>query len=445
MKQPLSLSLLSPRGVLCVTIAIWFACLVAPFNSYTLAQDTDAYFVMFGFVAAFVVGTFIWKQPQPGALLPRHDSDHAYRRAFTIILMIAGIGLALRFYDLLAVKHFADYQSASDFRLAEVDEGQRSTGGLSAISLLLYPVSLVAFLLSLYLHKRLHMWQRVTALGCLAAFVGYFMMQGGRSPFAVTAIMTAAVVVLRSAVDPEMPLVGRRKFLLIAGVICGFAGFVYYSAHVMQSRLESFGVKDPVEYITVAEQARGFVVNEPYRSMLNSDSSMMASIAMTGSSMTYYFNHGFFDFSELYIGEKKHQPLGGVMQFAPIVQFLNNVGVKTTTVDEGQERIPRPGAFYTFFGNVLIDYGVIGGFIYCFCLGAFVQLLWIRARAGSILGLLLYPFFVSVIFHFPMLDMIAGGYGLFVIFGIFLSVGLIRYFGALDQIRQRRMAVLRAA
>jgi hypothetical protein len=221
--------------------------------------------------------------------------------------------------------------------------------------------------------------------------------------------------------------------------------FVGYSTYILKSRVEAEGIKDPTVFVGIAEQARDFKINEPYRTMLKSETPGVSQLVMTGSSLTYYMNHGYFEFSNLYEHEQNKPPLFGVMQFAPVVQVLNTVGVKTTTVAEGQDRIPKPGLFYTFFGNVLIDYGVFGGLFYCFLLGAFIKLLWVRAKAGSLLCLLLYPFFVSVIFHFPMLDMIAGGYGLFVLFGIVFSVGLIRFFGAVYNVRQKRRAVLQTA
>ena len=137
--------------------------------------------------------------------------------------------------------------------------------------------------------------------------------------------------------------------------------------------------------------------------------------------------------------------MGGVMQFAPVVRFLNSAGVDTPSVDEGIARIPRPGLFYTFFGNILIDFGIGGGLVYCFLIGLFTQSLWLKAKSGSLFCLMLYPFFVSVIFHFPMLDMISGGYGLFVAFDIVFAVGVMEFFRLVYKNKTRRRAVLQTA
>jgi oligosaccharide repeat unit polymerase len=205
------------------------------------------------------------------------------------------------------------------------------------------------------------------------------------------------------------------------------------------------GLSDPHAYLGIVEEDRGFRIEEPYRSMLGSPEPGVSSGVLTASSLTYYINHGFFNFSELFQSELGRRPMGGVMQFAPVVRFLNSAGVDTPSVDEGMARIPRPGLFYTFFGNVLIDFGITGGLVYCFVFGVFVQALWLKAKAGSLFCLMLYPFFMSVIFHFPMMDMISGGYGLFVAFDVVLAVGIMEFFRLVYRARRRRRTVLQAA
>ena len=121
------------------------------------------------------------------------------------------------------------------------------------------------------------------------------------------------------------------------------------------------------------------------------------------------------------------------------------MGIDTPSVEEAEARIPQPGLFYTFFGNVLMDWGTIGGMIYCVLFGVFVQALWLKARAGSLLCLLLYPFFACVIVYFPLSDMIVGAYGLFTITAVVFAAGLLHFFGLAYKTGAKRMAVVQLA
>jgi hypothetical protein len=444
-KRPLSEKVLSPVGVLAVSVTVWILCLLSPFNTYTIEQSTEAQLLLLGFLGAFVAGTLVWRKKSYEIPIRRFESPRAQRVAFSLILFVAVIGLGLRFYDLLFVKHFAEYESVAAFRLAEVDSGPQSPGAISAISVLLFPVSLVAFTLSLYLQRTLFVWQRIAAALVLGGFLVYLFAQGGRTLLVTGGILCAATVLMRGFIDPTKRIDNRRFVVFGMALAVAFAGFVGYSAHVLQSRLDNMGVSDPHAFLNVVEEDRGYRIQEPYRSLIGSPEPGVSTAVLTASSLTYYINHGFFDFSELYESEKGNAPLGGVMQFAPVVRFVKSIGVDTPSVDEGMARIPRLGLFYTFFGNILIDFGVWGGFVYCFLFGAFTQALWLKAKAGSLLSLMLYPFFVSVIFHFPMMDMVSGGYGLFVAFDILAVVGTIEFFRLVYRARRRRTVELRAA
>lgn len=445
MRRPLSVSLLSPLGVLCASAAFWWVCYLAPFNTYTLPQNPEAYLLLLGYLAAFIGGTLVWRKREVIVPYVRENPVRAQRIAFTVLLGVAAIGLALRFYNLLAVKDYTSYASAADFRMAEVDDGPQAPGALSALSVVLYPISFVTFLVSLHLHRRLKLWQKAAAVALLLGFGGYFVLQGGRTLIVTAGIMIVCTVIMRGWVDPSKAIDRRKLAAFGVAVVMAFIAFVGYSSHVIQSRLDSMGIVDPHAFLDIVEEDRGYKIQEPYRTMLNNSNPMVVQGILTASSLTYYVNHGFFDFSELYDSEQGNRPLGGVMQFSALVRFLNSIGVDTPSVDEGIARIPRPGLFYTFFGNVLLDFGALGGLIYCFALGAVVQAVWLRARAGSLLCLLLYPFFVSVMFHFPMLDMIAGGYGLFVVFGVLFSVGLLEFCNAAYRARTHRRVALQPA
>ena len=446
MKLPLSLRLVSPLGMLIVAIVLWLACFAMPFNEYTKEQNPEAYLLLAGYLVAFIAGTLVWRRKAlPGVPGVRTGSVEALRIAFTVLLLISVVGIALRYVDLLFVKHFQDYDTASAFRLAEVEEGPQETGPLSAISTLLYPISMVTFLLGLYLHRRLHTWQRVLATLLIFPFAGYTVLQGGRAVLAVTGIMTLVVLILRGVHDPEKRMEGPRLKALILCCIVGLCGFIGYSAYVVTSRASAMGVDDPTALLDVAQETRGFKLRDPYYMMAKMGSPATSAAVMTGSSLTYYMNHGFFNFSELYDSERGKTPLGGVMQFGPVYRYLDNLGLDVPSTDQAEERIPHPGLFYTFFGNVLLDYGAVGGILYCLLLGMFVQALWLKARQGSLLALVLYPFFASVIVQFPLSDMIVGAYGLFTIFAIVFSVALIHFFSAVVKPHARRRVVPQTA
>ncbi len=252
--------------------------------------------------------------------------------------------------------------------------------------------------------------------------------------------MITVALALRAHLDPRLRV--NKKTLLIYGAsaFAVLSAFFVYSAYAIQDRLHNMGVDNPEQYVNIVENQRDFHIREPYRSMLNSNNPVLEVGVLTAASFTYYANHGFFFFSDLYRSERGKTPLGGASQFQILVRVLGETGLSVPDADEVTDRIPQPGIYYTAYGNVLLDYGVIGGLIYCFLLGAFAKFLFLRAETGSLLSALLYPYLASVLFHMPVLDMVSGGYGLIIFIQTLVCFGVLKFVERLAP-RSRRYAV----
>jgi hypothetical protein len=445
MKQSLSATLISPLGIMCISLLFWLACFLAPFNTYTVRPDPVAILLLAGYIAAFICGTLFLRKTSAYRFVSWTFEPRTLRIAYSVLLIVAFLGLAMKAYVLLAVDRFASYDTVAAYRMAKLDDTAEPSGPLSQVATALYPVSLIAYMISFYLRDILKLWQRIMGATALLLFVGYFAIAGGRTLLMTAFIMIAVAIFLRGVNDPRFEIDRRKMAAVGVGVLAITIAFVLYSAHIITDRLAAIGFTDPLTYLGTVETDREFHLEEPYRNMLNSDNPVQVSAILTGSSLTYYANHGFFNFSDLYHSEQGRTPLGGEMEFHIVLTALQDFGFNVPNPDEATDRIPKPGLFYTAFGNILIDYGVAGGLIYCFLLGAFVKGLYLKAQAGSLIAMLLYPFFASVIFHLPILDMIAGGYGLFVAFAAVVSIGILKLVGYLAAPRKRKTSFVRTS
>jgi hypothetical protein len=128
----------------------------------------------------------------------------------------------------------------------------------------------------------------------------------------------------------------------------------------------------------------------------------------------------------------------GKQQFFMVFRLLSVTGLVSA---EGEpDYVPYGGMFYTFFGNVLIDWGVAGGLIYCVIFGMICQYTWRKVVEGRSFFLMLYPFLASVIFHFPIVDMITGGGGVFYLIDICFA-GLLFLLFSRMQFKSKRTAI----
>jgi len=440
MRESLSVKLASPLGILTISMLFWLACFVTPFNSYTVRVEPAAVLLLVGYMAAIIAGTLVIRRRKDATIQPRPIDPRRLQIGFTVILCMALVGLMLKAYAVFFVDRFLSFDSVAAYRLAKMGGDDETSTPLSQLATGVFPIALVAFVMSLYLNRLLKLWQRIAVWCELIVFIGLFLTSGGRTSLTTAMLMISVALVMRAHLDPRLRV--TKKALLAYGItaVVVLSAFFVYSAYAIQDRLHNMGVDNPEQYLQIVENQRDFHVREPYRGMLSSNNPLLEVGVLTAASFTYYANHGFFFFSDLYRSERGKTPLGGASEFQILVRVVGETGISVPDADEVTDRIPQPGIYYTAFGNILLDYGVIGGLIYCFLLGAFAKFLFLRAETGSLLSALLYPYLASVLFHLPVLDMVSGGYGLIIFIQTLVCFGVLQLVQRLAR-RKPRYAV----
>jgi hypothetical protein len=418
----ISRRIVSPRHILLLGLALWGAVwLLAPMDFETRRNDQAA-LLLVGFLLAFFVGASVIATPNaPTETTAKPAPPRNFATAYWILLALALLGLALRFFDLFFLKSYAEFESAAEFRLAtSMGGGDEPRGPISIISAGMYPLAVIVFICGLYFRHALSRVQFWAGAAVMAPFFAYVVMTGARAPMFSALLMIGVAAVLaagRGGWRIRYGSAGFWRLLLVPVLAMGL--FIAYFAQVMAQRQELVGL-DESQAIAALELTRNVRVHP---SVAEADP-QYASLAEGGLFLTFYFVHGVYYFHELVDHAAGTRPLLGQSQYYVFFRFLDAAQL-TDSAAEDLSRYPYIGMFYTFFGNVLLDWGPIGAIAYCFLLGMLAQWIWLRAMAGRILAMLLYPLVASIIFHFLITDMLAGGAGSFYLIDIFLAAGVI--------------------
>jgi hypothetical protein len=443
--------LFSPRWAIAASFAVWAILrLMAPI-SYDVSPSPGAVLLLASYVGFFFAGTFLY------SYLARYHSragdaslqvtrrtgtgdflDRRYVRAvFLTFLTMALIGLALRFYDLIAAKSFFSFESVSDFKI-NYDEGAVVFGPASVVSAILVPFSAALLLLTSYFKERLALPWRAVAYATLALFVVYFALRGGRTAITLMLLMFLTGLALSGRLRTRGLRTGLNKKLIVLGIV--LLVFFVYSMSLLTERLEIMGFTATVglEYL---ESYHHVIVSDAIWDLAEG-SGWLAAAAYTAVSLTHYVIHGYYQFFLLIQTFDTANLTWGATQFYPLFKFFGVLGFDTISAAQLFNIVEEPGVYSTFFGPVYMDFGY-WGFLYCFLLGVICQLSWRKAQAHDPFHLMLYPYCASVLFHSSFLNMIRGGMGVYFLAAMILA-GLIlklaaRYFvsESLDHTREK--------
>jgi hypothetical protein len=413
----------SPRWLVTISFSIWLLlALVSPI-SYEIEPSLMAILVLASYAVFFFAGTLAYRGivtccgPEGTVTAVPLDRDSScrqlsgvrLRRVFMILLIIATVGLALRYYDLFAIKSYLSFASASDFKI-NYDESLTSYGLSSVVSAVMAPFAVALFCFTARFKERIPFSFRVMALLLLGAFIAYIVLRGGRTAITLILIVYLTSLALSGRLDrPKMSWSLLRRVSL-AALVSGV--FFYYSLALLVGRLEVFGLT-VVPALDYMEAAHHLALSGPVIE-LASTSQFVGAVVYTAISLVHYFVHGYYQFFLLFDTFEFQNMTYGAAQFYPFVKMLNVMGFNAVTSVHLLEIVEEPGVYTTFFGPVYMDFGYFG-FAYCFVLGFFCELSWYRARMGSLFHFMVYPFLASVLFHSSFLNMIQSGMGLYLL------------------------------
>lgn len=390
-------------------------------------------------VAGFLFGVVVHYPPRrvvkpgEGVTVSREFDAFSWTRLFRVVAILGITGVALRFIDLIVIKSYFSYGSATNFRLL-YGEGLEEPGLVSIISAVLFPLAPALFLLLWLAPRPTTSGERLVGGFGMAAYVLYNVLRGGRlglSLMLVTLLLVRALA--RKRGFPEYRGTGNggvgvpaavkrqgtraRRFAVIAVIAVMVPVAVYYSAQVLGTRAEAQGLttRSALRYLELAHHVR---LDERVYSSVGPGPKGTATFTLV--SFAYYETHGLYEFELLRQFRGSSQATLGRLEFAPLFRVLRATQLVPGAPPKREDLVYQDGVYTTFFGPLFVDFGWIGPGV-CLLLGLMVARLRSRKSLGSMLQ---YALAGSVIVHAPAVNLIETGGGFYVITS-FVLIGLV--------------------
>lgn len=419
----------SPRWLMSISLAFWTVLVLAAPLQYDVTPSLKALLLLGSYFIFFFAGAGLYNS------FVRHRSDSAAEeslgrkltrvmnapiiiRLLALFVVIAVVGLLLRYYDLFVTKSFLTFSSPTDFKL-NFDEALTNYGMSAIVSSILAPFSIAVLVLTAYYPGRLPMLFKMATFGVVGLLLAYFVLRGGRTALTLILVMYLAAMALSGRLG-HLRISKSQVKKISLGLLLAF-GFFFYSLFLLSNRLESMGftLESGLEYMQTAHH---FTVNESLMEIA-SEGEFAAALVYTYVSLTHYFIHGYYQFALLVSSFDLSNMTLGAGQYYPVFKFFGVLGYETTTAADLTGMLEEPGVYSTFFGPVYMDFGY-WGFLYCFVLGLLSQWSWIGARNRSGFHYMFYPYVAAVLAHSSFLNMIQSGMGLYFLVAMVLA-GLI--------------------
>lgn len=406
----------SPRILMSVSFISWaILCFISPIK-YTHIYDYKGPLLLGLFILFFLGGTFFTNCVCYNSRIIKSmywSPYHIPKKFLCFLVIISAVGILLRYYDLIVLKQYISYGSISAFRLNYIEY---ETGLISIISALLSPIIIACQMITIYYYKNINKAIKIIVFFLFLTYIFYFVLRGSRLSISLITVTLLFTIILSNRFYLKIRIRSILIIIVIATIL-----FMYFVL-VFNDRLDAMGYS-PYNHLIYSQLRHHFIVENNILEWTLFDSNI-AIIAYSLIMLNHYFVHGVYEFFSLVYTFNTDNIVFGFSQYYPIFKLLNYFGFQTITQYDLLQIIERVGVYQTFFGPVLIDYGIIGGAGYCFIIGMLSQYSWIKALKRNSFHLLIYPLIGSIIIHFSYVNMIQNGMGLYILVSL-ICVGII--------------------
>lgn len=328
----------------------------------------------------------------------------SYQTFFRFVLLMALIGIGLRVYDRFFVRGASFLQDVLERKEAlEVAGSNVFSIGAAALYPFCFVVPFVYFL-RVRAGER-HPYQLLISLFvfCLPGLNSIVV--GSRSIILTTVLLLFLYLLYFGFLSFNI----RTVIIALSALLL----LLTLSSWVFLNRLEAMGL--PANE-SVYNSAYAYTVqpnNWIVESMNGTQSPLLSGAYFTYLNFTQYVVHGPFEFSYLYQNFSGAHTVGEdtfslYYKLAAYVFKLPNFDEEVLAAQ------PNSGVYTTLFGPLYVDFGWFGPIV-VFVLGLGAQKLWTSTKRGNIHALPLYFYAVIVIFLAPVVNMISGAEGIFVV------------------------------
>lgn len=408
---------LIPQKILRFGLFFWFtAYLLAPFTHIDLGNSVFyAIISLIVFNVALVFGMSI-KVNTTRNIHFTHEIKNI--KKLTIILLGSGfIGNILRYIQRsnsnISISSLQEDMLA--VRAATLDAGELSGGIISVFASLLFPFGTMGLLLAIYFKKDLnkYIFRIAIPIGIYPIIDG--IMLGGRSSALMLSTVFIFAYLLKLQIDNDyinylkFKVKDKLLFCLPKKIISYkvlkislFLGVIITSFFVLMATQRQSG-NTVSELIPTWEKYREFNLNNTAKNTIEKSDNGM--ILMAFVELFYYIDHGLFEYLKLFDFLYLKKSLNGIYfgryEFYTFPKFLKifgiDIGIDSSTMNVVS--FHKSGIFTTFWGPVLVDFGVFWGIVYAFVVGYLTKIVYVRAAFDKkIFSLLFYPFLASTIF-----------------------------------------------
>ncbi len=404
--------LLSPHSlVFNFALALLFLYIVVPFG-YDLTSLAGV-LVIWAFVAVFCVSSILACSltTPPGERYLAPEFDGKCRRLFWLLLVISLVGVLARIVSNFYIRGFDLSQGSAalrlslqtlsyDYGVAEV--GQAGMVGALAALFIGFTYPLIVFLIYFWSDIRRSTRRLAVAISLYPAIEGFLL--GGSWAAAFTFLFfffSLAGKSLSLPSDAGARLVPYPRLMTaLAIAIVAVGGFLFI---------------DRVELIFGSKQQ--YLELTSLNSFIKPSETLFDLVAMPiiGNAFFVFFwlvdylVQGTAEFSYLIDRFNAEDRTHGVKQFFVIFKFLSLFDLVDFDMVSIATVNPRPGRYQTFLGDAYIDFGLVGLLLEGAILGWISGYLYLSSRRNQMLGILLYPFFASLIISGFMVNAFSGG------------------------------------
>ena len=423
--HPIKLRLLkskniSPHAIVCYTLAaLFFLYIISPLE-FTYFSVSLAFVFIGG--AIFIASSYFLCQllgKGRDRSTPFSTFQHfRVRKLFLLCFYLSVIGVFLRFFDFFVLRGFNFDEGLASLRLSlqsmtYSDSSDISKAGMvSALGAFLfgftYPLTMI---LIMFYPNIPYLYRKLGVLLVSAPIVDSLLNAG---------IMGAAFTLLYIffALLYKWHLFNTKlNIKIISYVTLIIFALLWVGSWNYLNRVEiMFG-----DIQTYFNNSAGII--RPGSKLIDLfDVPVIGSFAFTYYWITSYLLQGVAEYSFLFDNFNSNNLLYGAKQFFVVDKFLSIIGLTSFDAYQLTAVNPRPGRYQTVFGDIYMDFGVLGMLVQPLIAGLIFAYTYLARGRGKLWALIIYPFFQASIVSGFLINSLSGARFYFLTAGIFAII-----------------------
>ena len=351
-------------------------------------------FVIILFFVVFWLGSFsITSFFKAENIKPCFFATDRHVKVFYICLLLSMLGIAIRVYDFYWIRGISLADGVVSMRLSlqsltyQESSDLAQAGMFSAVGAILYGFIYPLLIMLVYLWESLDRSYKFTAV-FVSLYPAIESFLNGGIWGAVFLFLFFVFAVLHKRYIVSLNNFNRSGFFLFfCSLLMVFVAVVFVGGALFIERVEQIHGDFATYFYNSTTLSR------PSDNLLYLiDLPIVGGMFFSFYWFSSYLIQGVAEFSYLYDNFDTEFLAYGAKQFFVVNKFFSIFGVVDFSSFELLSLNPRPGRYQTFFGDVYLDFGILGGLLESFLLGLVSGYIYVRRKMGFMSGIIFYPF-----------------------------------------------------